>query len=121
MDNCIFVTTRNKGTVAVPPHVVQWLRQVFKLIRCGHVTPDTFFHAWFTDGHAMEELNEGVVANFLLSSGMIDRATWSEHRRVCVVKMFFGSDPRYARNVGACAKACQVELGFAQEAVRHEP
>jgi len=120
VDSALFINTRDKGAVAVPPHVVRWLTRVFKLIRCSHITPEMFFQAWFADGHSVPELNEGVVANFLLSRAMITRETWEEHRRMCIVKMFLGSDPRYARDVKACAKACQVGLDFARQAVRDE-
>jgi len=113
------VATRN-GAVVIQPHVVRWLRRVFKLIRCEHVAEEQFFRAWLTDGHHIQELNEGVVANFLLAKEMIDRRTWEEHRRMCLVKMYLGSDPRYARNIEACAKACRVDLDFAKAALREE-
>lgn len=111
--------TTHKGTVSVPPHVTRWLQEAFKLIRCGHVLSEVFFQAWLADGRSLEELNEGVVADFLLSSRRIDRATWEAHRSMCIIKMCLGSDPRYAKNIEACAKACQVDLGFAKEAVRN--
>jgi hypothetical protein len=105
----------------VPRHVVKWLGRVFRLIRCGPaVTAEGVLRAWLTDGKPLEALNEGEVANFLLSRGMIDRGTWEEHRRMCLIKMYLGSDPRYARNMQACAAACRVGLDFAKEALRGE-
>lgn len=101
----------------VPARVTGWLRWVFQLIRCEGVGEEDFLSAWLSAGRPLGGLNEGEVANFLLDRAMIDRATWEEHRRMCIVKMYTGPDPRWTGDVEACAEGCRVDLDFARRAV----
>ncbi len=104
----------------VPAHVAAWTRSVMKLIRCDQGLTAPFLREWLQSGRGLDDLNEGVVSNFLLARNMIDKGTWDRHRRMCILKMYFGSDSRYANNLGACAKACEVSVGFARRAVRDD-
>jgi len=106
------------GANVVPAHVVAWIRSVMKLIRCDQSVSETFLREWLRSGRTINGLNEGVVSNFLLSKNMIDRDTWERHRKMCILKMYFGTNPKYAGDLPACAKACEVSIGFADKAVR---
>ena len=104
--------------VEVPDETGRWLRKTFKRIRCNPAVIAEFLAAWITDGHTLEDLNEGDMANFLLARGFISRAAWEEHRKMCILTMFTNNhDPRYYENLEACARACQVSTEFAREAV----
>ncbi len=102
----------------VPAHVVAWTRSVMKLIRCDQGLTESLLREWLHSGRALDSLNEGVVSNFLLSKNMIDKDAWEMHRRMCILKMYLGTNPKYAHDLDACAKACEVDVGFARRAVR---
>lgn len=108
------------GGAVVPAHYVAWTRSVMKLIRCDQGMTEAFLREWLHSGRGLGDLNEGAVSNFLLVRKMIDKDTWARHRRMCILKMYFGSDSRYANNLGTCAKACEVSVGFARRAVRDD-
>lgn len=104
----------------VPAHVVAWTRSALKLIRCDQSMAEPFLREWLHSGRVLGDLNEGVASDFLLSKKMIDMDTWERHRRMCILKMYFGSDSRYASNLKACAKACKVRAWFAKRAVQDD-
>ena len=105
-------------TIEVPTATGKWLRKTFKRIRCNPEAIGEFITAWITDGNTLDDLNEGDMANFLLARGIISRAAWDEHRKMCILMMFTNDrDMRYYRNLEACAKECQVSTAFAQEAI----
>ncbi len=106
------------ANTVVPVHVVAWTRSAMKLIRCNQSLAEPFLRSWLRSGHVLGDLNEGIVSDFLLSKNMIDRDTWESHRRMSIVKMYFGTNPRYANDIAACAKACKVSVGFATRAVQ---
>lgn len=112
----IITIPKRSMAVSVPAHVVKWLKHAFKLIRCEWILSEEFFQAWFTDGYDLRHLSEASVADFLLARRLIDQKIWTEHRSTCIVKMYLGSDKRYAGNLEACAKACRVGLDFAMKA-----
>lgn len=68
----------------------------------------------------MDDLNEGIASDFLLSKKMIDKDTWERHRRMAILKMYFGTNPKYANDIDACAKACKVSIGFAKRSVQDD-
>ena len=104
--------------VEVPERTERWLRTTFKRFRCNPEAIAEFLTAWFTDGHTLDGLNEGDMANFLLARGFMSRAVWEEHRKMCILLMFTNSrDTRYYENLEACARECQVSTEFAREAV----
>lgn len=108
------------ASAVVPARVVAWTRSVMKLIRCDQSVTEPFLREWLHSGRGLGDLNEGVASDFLLSKKMIDRDTWERHRRMCILKMYFGSDPRYANNLEACAKACKVRDWFAKMVVQDD-
>ena len=71
-------------------------------------------------GRAMDDMKEGIVSDFLLSRKMIDKDTWERHRRMAILKMYCGTNPKYANDVDACAKACKVSVGFAKRSVQDD-
>lgn len=107
-------------TVLVPTRVVAWTRSVMKLIRCDRAMTESFLQDWLYSGRGLDDLNEGVVSNFLLSKKTIDKDTWERHRRMAILKMYFGSNSKYANNLDACAQACEVSVGFARRAVQDD-
>jgi len=107
--------------MVVPAHVVSWTRGVMKLIRCDQGLTEDFLREWLRSNRSLDDLNEAVVADFLLRNcRMIDKDTWERHRRMCIVKMYFGSNIKYANKIKACALACAVGVGFAKRAVQDE-
>lgn len=108
------------ASTVVSAHIVAWTHSVMKLIRCDPSMTESFLREWLHSGRGLDDLNEGVVSNFLLARKMIDKDIWERHRRMCILKMYFGSDPRYANNLNTCAVACDVSIGFARRAVRDD-
>lgn len=108
------------ANTVVPARVVAWTRSVMKLIRCDQSMTEAFLREWLHSGRTIDGLNEGVASNFLLAKKMIDKDTWERHRRMCILKMYFGTNPRYANNLDACAKACEVNIGFARRTVQDD-
>ena len=102
--------------MVVPATYVVWTRKALKLIRCDQPA-EAFLREWLHSGRSLDDLNEGIASDFLLSKKMIDKDTWERHRRMAILKMYFGSDHRYTNNVAACAKACKVGVGFARRTV----
>ena len=39
---------------------------------------------------------------------------------MAILKMYFGTNPKYANDVDACAKACKVSVGFAKRSVQDD-
>lgn len=108
------------ASTVVSARYVAWTRSAMKLIRCDQNLTEALLREWLHSHRSLDDLNEGAVADFMLSKKMIDQTTWERHRRMSILKMYFGSNRKYANDIKSCAKACKVSIGFATRALQDD-